>query len=92
MLGAVLHTLNLRLHRDELAYIARHAEDRVVLVDGSLLPLLEASASGRLPARRRPGTAARTFRHARLRDAARIGTDQPPDLPEPDEHTADAMC
>ncbi len=41
MLGAVLHTLNLRLHPDELAYIARHAEDRVLLVDDSLLPLLE---------------------------------------------------
>ncbi|HUR95104.1 MAG TPA: long-chain fatty acid--CoA ligase [Gemmatimonadales bacterium] len=40
-LGAVLHTLNLRLHADELAYIARHAEDCVVLVDDSLLPLLE---------------------------------------------------
>ncbi len=41
MLGAVLHTLNLRLHADELAYIASHAEDRVVLVDASLLSLLE---------------------------------------------------
>jgi len=40
-MGAVLHTLNLRLHPDELAYISNHAEDRVVLVDQSLLPLLE---------------------------------------------------
>jgi fatty-acyl-CoA synthase len=40
-LGAVLHTLNLRLHPDELAYIARHAEDRILIVDASLLPLLE---------------------------------------------------
>jgi fatty-acyl-CoA synthase len=40
LLGAVLHTLNLRLHADELAYIARHAGDRVVLVDESLVPLL----------------------------------------------------
>jgi fatty-acyl-CoA synthase len=39
--GAVLHTLNLRLHPDELAYIATHAEDRVLLVDASLFPLLE---------------------------------------------------
>ena len=42
LMGAVLHTLNLRLHADELAYIASHAEDRVVLVDHALLPLLEA--------------------------------------------------
>jgi acyl-CoA synthetase (AMP-forming)/AMP-acid ligase II len=39
--GAVLHTLNLRLHPTELGYIARHAEDKVVVVDRSLLPLFE---------------------------------------------------
>lgn len=40
-MGAVLHTLNLRLHPDDLSFIVRDAEDRVVLVDESLLPLLE---------------------------------------------------
>ena len=40
MMGAVVHTLNLRLHPNEIGYIARHAEDSVVLVDRSLLPLL----------------------------------------------------
>lgn len=39
--GAVLHTLNLRLHQDELAYIVNDAEDKVLLVDESLLPLFE---------------------------------------------------
>ena len=39
--GGVLHTLNLRLHPDELAYIVNHAEDRAVLVDESLLSLWE---------------------------------------------------
>ncbi len=39
--GAVLHTLNLRLHPDDLAYIVDHAGDRALLVDESLLPLLE---------------------------------------------------
>ena len=38
-MGAVVHTLNLRLHGSEVAYIARHAEDSVVIVDQSLLPL-----------------------------------------------------
>jgi len=42
MMGAVLHTLNLRLHANELTYIARHAEDSIVLCDRSLLPQLEA--------------------------------------------------
>jgi fatty-acyl-CoA synthase len=40
-LGAVLHTLNLRLHPSELAYIANHARDKVMLVDRSMVPLLE---------------------------------------------------
>src|SRR5579875_2254171 len=40
-MGAVVHTLNIRLFPDQIAYIATHAEDRVVLVDGSLVPLLE---------------------------------------------------
>jgi len=39
--GGVMHTLNLRLHPDELAYIADHAGDRFLIVDDSLLPLLE---------------------------------------------------
>jgi fatty-acyl-CoA synthase len=39
--GLVLHTLNLRLHPNDLAYIASHAGDRAVIVDRSLLPLLE---------------------------------------------------
>jgi fatty-acyl-CoA synthase len=39
--GAVLHTLNLRLAADEIAYIVNHAEDRFILVDDVLLPLFE---------------------------------------------------
>ena len=39
--GAVLHTLNLRLSSDDLAYIVNHAEDRVIFVDQSLVPILE---------------------------------------------------
>jgi fatty-acyl-CoA synthase len=40
-MGAVLHTLNLRLHASQLSYIARHGEDRVIIVDADLLPLLQ---------------------------------------------------
>ncbi|MFL6116888.1 MAG: long-chain fatty acid--CoA ligase, partial [Catenulispora sp.] len=39
-MGAVLHTLNIRLYPDQITYIANHAEDKVLLVDGSLIPLL----------------------------------------------------
>ena len=38
-IGAVLHTLNLRLHGDDIAYIANHAEDRILIIDDILLPL-----------------------------------------------------
>jgi fatty-acyl-CoA synthase len=41
-MGAVLHTLNLRLPPNQLAQIINHAEDRVVIVDDSLAPLLSA--------------------------------------------------
>jgi fatty-acyl-CoA synthase len=37
--GGVLHTLNLRLHPDELSYIANHAQDRFLIVDDVLLHL-----------------------------------------------------
>ena len=40
-LGAVLHPLNIRLAPDEIAFIANHAEDDVVFVDPTLLPLAE---------------------------------------------------
>jgi fatty-acyl-CoA synthase len=39
-MGAVLHTLNIRLAADQLAYIANHAEDQVIVVDGTLVKLL----------------------------------------------------
>ncbi len=37
-MGAVLHTLNVRLHARDLAYVIEHAEDRVIILDGRLLP------------------------------------------------------
>jgi fatty-acyl-CoA synthase len=39
-MAAVLHTLNIRLFPEQLSYVTNHAEDRVVLVDDSLVPLL----------------------------------------------------
>jgi fatty-acyl-CoA synthase len=39
-LGAVLHTLNIRLFPEQLAYVVNHAEDKVVIVDDSLVPVL----------------------------------------------------
>ena len=39
-MGAVLHTLNLRLFPEQLTYIANHAGDRVIIVDSTLISLL----------------------------------------------------
>ena len=40
--GHVLHTLNPRLHPDQLTWIVNHAEDQVLLFDMSFLPLVQA--------------------------------------------------
>jgi acyl-CoA synthetase (AMP-forming)/AMP-acid ligase II len=40
-MGAVLHTLNIRLGADDLDYIINHAEDRIIIIDADLLPALE---------------------------------------------------
>ena len=43
-MGAVCHTLNPRLHPTELVYIVNHAEDRILFVDLTFVPLAEAVA------------------------------------------------
>jgi fatty-acyl-CoA synthase len=47
-MGAVLHTLNIRLFADQLTYVVNDAQDRIIFVDGDLVPLLEGLA-GQLP-------------------------------------------
>jgi fatty-acyl-CoA synthase len=44
-MGAVLHTLNVRLFPEQLAYIVNHAGDRIILVEAALVPVLEKAAS-----------------------------------------------
>ncbi|NUR85943.1 MAG: long-chain fatty acid--CoA ligase [Nonomuraea sp.] len=80
-MGAVLHTLNLRLPADQLTYIVNHADDRVILVDDSLRPLLEPL----LP--EMPGV-----RHVVTVDELIDGQPDTFDWPELDERTAAAMC
>ncbi len=41
MLGAVLHTVNLRLAAPDITYIVNHAGDRVLIADASLWPIIE---------------------------------------------------
>ncbi|MEU6034043.1 long-chain fatty acid--CoA ligase [Actinomadura sp. NPDC047616] len=98
-MGAVLHTLNIRLFPDQLAYIADHAEDRVVIVDGSLVPLLAPV----LPRMKtvRDVVVVGAADTAPLADAGKelhsyeelLAASQPTfDWPEIDERSAAAMC
>jgi acyl-CoA synthetase (AMP-forming)/AMP-acid ligase II len=43
-MGAILHTINPRLHEDQVAYIANHADDQYILFDLTFLPLIKAIA------------------------------------------------
>lgn len=41
-IGAVLHTINPRLHPDQIAWIANHAEDRILVYDKTFIPIVDA--------------------------------------------------
>jgi fatty-acyl-CoA synthase len=97
--GFVLHTLNLRLHPDQIAWIANHADDRVILVDSDLVELL-ASFAGDLPGLRHvivtDGDGGGAF--GRLNVASHsladllAAADPMVDWPDLDERSAAAMC
>ena len=40
-MGAVIHTINIRLHPKELGYIISHAQDKILIIDADLVPLVE---------------------------------------------------
>ncbi len=90
LMGAVIHTLNPRLHADDLSYIAADAEDRVIVVDESLQHVLDSvewefehvivvSHSGSVPG-------------ASIDYESLIASAQPIDWPPIDERRAAAMC
>jgi len=92
--GNVIHTLNLRLHPDDLTYIAGHAGDRVLIADKVLWPLVEkfvervdfehvvvVSEDGVVP----DGT-------IDYEELLERGTDEGYEYPEIDERSAAAMC
>jgi fatty-acyl-CoA synthase len=92
LMGAVIHTLNPRLHRDELGFIASDAEDRAIIVDESLLEVLQSFSS------------AHDFEHVivvshsgsvpdgTIDYQSLIEDSEPLQWPEPDERRAAAMC
>ena len=91
-MGAVVHTLNPRLHPDELGFITGDADDRAIVVDESLLPVLESFRS------------AHEFDHVivvsqggqppegTIEYEAMIDGGEPMNWPEPYERRAAAIC
>jgi fatty-acyl-CoA synthase len=94
--GAVLHTLNIRLFEEQLTYIVNHAEDKVIFVDDSLVPLLEKLAPSFEHVARYvvmgdgdAGTLPNALRYEELLEQAGTGEF---DYPEVDERQAAALC
>ena len=98
-MGAVLHTLNLRLPPHQLSYIANHAEDKVVIVDDTLVKLLAGAlgemttvdavivvGDGDVSALEGHGKAIHRY------DDLVAGQPETFDWPEVDERSAAAMC
>jgi fatty-acyl-CoA synthase len=94
-MGAVLHTLNIRLFPEQLSYVVNHAEDRVVLVDASLVPLLARVIADLKSVQHviviGEGDASPLGECLRYEEL--IGASQPGfEWPDLDEHDAAAMC
>jgi fatty-acyl-CoA synthase len=95
-MGAVLHTLNLRLFPEQLAYVVNHAEDRVVIVDATVIPLLARVASELKTVEQfivvgegdTSALGANVLSYEELLAAEEPGYD----YPEVDERSAAAMC
>jgi fatty-acyl-CoA synthase len=94
-MGSVLHTLNIRLHPDLVAWIATHAGDKVIFVDDVLVPVFSKIAPHLKgvehvvvmgPGDR--GDLLDTLDYEELLEQASPGFD----WPELDEDTASAMC
>ncbi|MEU6124630.1 long-chain fatty acid--CoA ligase [Streptomyces sp. NPDC047123] len=98
-MGAVLHTLNLRLPAEQLVWIVNHAADRVIIVNGSLLgllaPLLPQLTTVEHLVVSGPGDRSLLAgSHAQVHEYEDLVGGKPTDYdwPELDERAAAAMC
>ncbi|MFD6857352.1 long-chain fatty acid--CoA ligase [Rhodococcus sp. NPDC060090] len=98
-MGAVLHTLNIRLFPEQLIHVANHAEDHVIIVDPTLVPLL-APQLPQLTTVKHVVVTGDSTAGLEAPDGVQLHTyegliaDQPTDFdwPEVDERSAAAMC
>jgi fatty-acyl-CoA synthase len=96
-IGAVLHTLNIRLFPEQLAYVVNHAEDKIVIVDDSLIPLLGRVVDELQTVEKfivvGDGDATALGDREILRYRDLLGAEEPGfDYPQIDERQAAAMC
>jgi len=104
-MGAVLHTLNLRLEPDVIGYIATHAGDDVIIADATVLPLLERVLSHAPTIRHiivvtpegetnpsRPGSLPAQGRPVHSYEELLAAQPETFDWPRLDERSAAAMC
>ncbi|GAB4003323.1 long-chain fatty acid--CoA ligase [Nocardioides ultimimeridianus] len=102
-MGAVLHTLNIRLFPEQLVYVANHAEDKVVIVDDSLVGLLAAQlphlttvehvlVAGPDAASADLDSLRASGKQIHLYDEVLAAQDEDFSWPEVDERDAAAMC
>ena len=93
-MGAVVHTLNLRLPADQLVYIINHAEDRIIFVDNTLVKLLEPHADQLTSVEHFVvmGDADTSLPNVITYDELTADAESDFDWPELDEKSAAAMC
>jgi fatty-acyl-CoA synthase len=89
-MGAVLHTLNVRLFEDDLAYITSHADDRIVFVDASLAAAMQRFEAAELEVVMPDGPGERDG--ALDYEELIAGGDAGFEFPDFPESTAAAMC
>jgi fatty-acyl-CoA synthase len=94
--GAVLHTLNIRLFAEQITYIVNHADDQVIFVDDSVVPLLAPLAPQLTGVRHfivmGDGDAGDLPNVLRYDDLLAEADDGPYDYPELDERQAASLC
>jgi acyl-CoA synthetase (AMP-forming)/AMP-acid ligase II len=96
-IGAVLHTLNIRLFADQLAYIVNNAEDSMIFVDGDLVPILDSLADRLTTVKQYVIMGEAPSATGKLQpsvdyEAFIAGQPEQYDWPQLDENTAAAMC
>jgi fatty-acyl-CoA synthase len=95
MIGAVLHTVNIRLFPDQAAFVLDHADDKIVFYDGSLVKAVKAAAALQPDSGRtfvQMGASPEAFDGALDYETLMAREPQTYDFPDVDEQAAAILC